>query len=185
MLRLAIKALLCVLLLSLSLTIVFAHGEDEETGAADAASVVTTTTQTNSPFWSVFASLGLSAVATGGSWTIARQQLTNVQLVIIALMVSTGIIHLILGLQGDILLLFNSIGYLGLVGLRFLPLLRGSKPLLLVNGAIIIYTFVTIIGYFVVHGTVETVGLITKVIEVLLILAVAFDTTQLVQQPGD
>ena len=183
-LNLSTKTLLCVLLLSLSVTLVYAHGEEEATGSTETASVVAVT-QYDTPLWSALASLGLAAVVTGVLWTFASQRFTSMQLVIIALLVSTSTIHLILGLLGDNLLLFNGVGYLGLVALRFLPFLSDRKLHLLLNGVIIIYAIVTIIGYFVVHGAVDTVGLITKMIEGLLILAVAFDVAQLVRQSSE
>ena len=93
-------------------------------------------------------------------------------------LIRTGIIHFILGLQGDTILLVNGIGYLGLAGLRFLPLITNPSHERLFDIAIVAYAAVTIVGYFVIHGDVDTVGLITKATEVILILIVGYNFFQ-------
>jgi hypothetical protein len=176
--RFVIKLVLLVVLAALPLTVAYAHGGDEE--PVETTAVVVEEDHSETPMWSVLASLGLATVATGGSWTVARKKLTAIHYGIIVLMVTTGVIHLILGMQGDTLLLLNGTGYLGLVGLRFLPILSNRTHLLIIDVIIIAYTLVTLAGYFALHSTAEidTVGLITKGMEVLLIVAIGFNLMQ-------
>ena len=90
---------------------------------------------------------------------------SNTRLLIIGLTVATAVIHIVIG---GALFILNGLGYLGLLGLMYLPLpaLDSARPVL------IVYTIVTIIGYFVMNpdpfGSV--LGLIDKAIELALVI---------------
>lgn len=92
---------------------------------------------------------------------------------IIGLALITAVIHLILGVQAaDILFLLNGLGYIGLVGMLYLPLafLAGYKGY--IRWALIGYTALTIILYFAFQGAdafTSIFGLFTKAVEVALI----------------
>ena len=125
--------------------------------------------------------LGISGVAglIGGAfaWLVARRlnmSLALVDYAIIVLSVVAGVLHLIVGVDGDWLLLLNGVGFLGLLLLLYLPLAivdRFRKPVALV---IIAYTLVTIVGYFITHDHVDNLGLGSKAVEVLLIATIGW-----------
>ena len=97
------------------------------------------------------------------------------ELGIVGLTTVTGVLHLVLGLAGDKLLFLNGLGYLGLLGLIYLPLKFLSKlqlPLRIVLG---LYTFVTIAGYFWLHSPAhyDVLAILSKVIEVILLVLIA------------
>lgn len=168
MLRIALKAILLILLLTLPIfATVDAHG-----GSGEEEKTVVAEENHNTPVWPVTVSLGLAFVLTGGTWIIKRDKFTEVQYGTIGLMIGTGLIHLILGLRGETLLILNGLGYAGLIGLRFLPILKQQSRILFLDWGILVYTAVTIIGFFVLHDTSDTVGLMTKGLEVILMLFV-------------
>ena len=91
---------------------------------------------------------------------------------IIALALLTGLIHLYLGVQDGIpLFILNGLGFIALVaGLYFLPQLANWR--LHLRWALVAYTAITIIAYFVVDSQPfdSWIGLVTKAIEVILIV---------------
>jgi hypothetical protein len=98
----------------------------------------------------------------------------TLQWVIIALTLVTAVIHLFLGLSfGDMLMLMNSLGYLGLLAGYFLPLPVIKLKRDWIRWAFVAYTAVTIVAYFVSQGLVEglqsPLGIATKVVELALI----------------
>lgn len=94
------------------------------------------------------------------------------QIAILLLAVATAVIHLILGVQvTDLLFILNGLGYLGLVGALYLPVAFLSPYQGLVRCGLIAYTALTIILWAIINGQLEPVGLVTKAIEVLLIVA--------------
>lgn len=99
--------------------------------------------------------------------------------IISALTLATAVIHLILGFQfGNTLFLLNAAGYIVLlIALYFIPgLSDGLRNL--VRWAFILYTAVTIVLFFVFNGAdafSSVLGLITKVIEVALIVLLWLD----------
>jgi len=92
---------------------------------------------------------------------------------IIGLALVTAVIHLILGLQvPDTLFLLNGLGYIGLLGMLYLPLefLAGYRGY--ARWALIGYAALTIILYFAFQGAAglsSPFGLFTKVVEAALI----------------
>jgi hypothetical protein len=107
--------------------------------------------------------------------------LSSRQWAIVALTVATGLIHLVLGLGvmgGGLnpLFLLNGIGYLVLiVALYFLPQLAGQRSL--VRWALLGYTAVTFLLYFAFNwpDVVAPLGLLTKAIELVLIILLWLD----------
>lgn len=95
-----------------------------------------------------------------------------VSLTIAECLVLTGFIHLAVGIPADWLLIANGVGYFVLLGLRFVEPIRNSRWMIVLNVGIIIYTSITIVGYFYTHGHVDSIGLVSKAVEGVLILAV-------------
>lgn len=90
---------------------------------------------------------------------------------IIGLALLTGLIHLFVGFQSQFLLVLNGLGFIALaIGLYLLPQLENWKNQ--IRWVLIVYTAVTIIGYFAIfpqpldYG----LGLVTKAVEVILIV---------------
>lgn len=98
---------------------------------------------------------------------------------IIALAIATGLIHLVaLGIpSGEILFILNGLGYLALVAAIYLPLgfLAGYRSL--ARWVLIGYTALTFVLYFVMNwpDVWNPLGIITKVIEVVLIVLLWMD----------
>lgn len=118
-------------------------------------------------------SFGAAIVVTGLAWFVARRgwlRFSWIDYGVIALTTMTGVIHLLIGLTGEWLLLANGVGFMGLLGLIYLPFtfLRRWRTVLVAG--MIVYTLVTIAGYFVTHDHVDNLGLATKAVEVLLIV---------------
>ena len=87
--------------------------------------------------------------------------------VIIALTLATALIHINLG--GPLFIL-NGVGYIALlVALYWVPQTAAYRPQ--IRYAFMGYTAVTIIAYFLMNGDLtSTVGMLTKVIEVTLLV---------------
>ncbi len=90
---------------------------------------------------------------------------------IIGLALLTGLIHLFVGFQSQFILVLNGLGFIALaIGLYLLPQLENWKNQ--IRWVLIVYTAVTIIGYFAIfpqpldYG----LGLVTKAVEVILIV---------------
>jgi hypothetical protein len=102
------------------------------------------------------------------------------QIGIIVLTLATGLIHLIaLGIPlGDTLFILNGLGYLGLLGAMYLPLAFLDGYRAYARWALLGFTVVTIIAYFVVNTEAFTsvLGLITKAIEVALVVLLYLDS---------
>lgn len=93
---------------------------------------------------------------------------------ILVLGLITGVIHLvILPLLGFewLLMPLNGLGFLVLTGLVFFnPAFVSERRTLLMYG-FMAYTLITIVGYFVLNSAYDTIGIIAKVDEVLLLIA--------------
>ena len=90
---------------------------------------------------------------------------------IIGLALLTGLIHLFVGFQSQFILVLNGLGFIALaIGLYLLPQLENWRNQ--IRWVLIVYTAVTIIGYFAIfpqpldYG----LGLVTKAVEVILIV---------------
>lgn len=91
---------------------------------------------------------------------------------ILWLAAATAVIHLILGMQAtDLLIILNGLGYLGLAGALYLPVAFLNPYRGLMRWGLIAYTALTILLWAIINGQLEPVGLVTKAIEVLLIVA--------------
>lgn len=99
--------------------------------------------------------------------------ITPLSIGIILLALATATIHLWLAFQfpsPDMLFILNAVGYVGLVGLLYLPLpqLEGRRHL--VRWALIGYTALTFVLYFVMNGFFfNPIGYLDKAIELALI----------------
>jgi hypothetical protein len=111
--------------------------------------------------------------------TQSKETIMSNKAIVIILTVLTALMHLGLGIPDipnpmGILFIFNSLGYLALLaGLYFIPQLVAYR--IQVRYALIGYTLVTIVAYFVVHlaagDSVISPGLANKAIEVALVAA--------------
>jgi hypothetical protein len=92
---------------------------------------------------------------------------------ILVLGLITGVIHaVILNLQGlNWLMLLNGLGFFVLTGVIFFEpsFLAGQRKLIIY--LLITYTLVTVVGFFVLNASYGPLGIITKIDEVLLIIA--------------
>ncbi len=88
----------------------------------------------------------------------------------------TGVIHaVVLNLQGiDWLMLLNGLGFLVLTGAIFFEpsFLAGWRKRIIY--LLIAYTLVTILGFFVLNSSYGPLGMIAKIDEILLIIALWF-----------
>jgi hypothetical protein len=85
----------------------------------------------------------------------------------------TGVIHaVILNLQGvNWLMLLNGLGFFALTWAIFTNFGFLAKRRRLIHYLFMAYTIVTIVGFFVMNDTYGPLGIITKVDEVLLLVA--------------
>ncbi len=106
-------------------------------------------------------------------------KITGMQIGIIVLTIATALIHLVLAFvypdpQMMVLFILNAAGFLILLVAYFLPQLAGYRNI--TRWLLIAFAAVTIIGYFVVNGVkMDPLGLITKAIEVALIVLLWLD----------
>jgi hypothetical protein len=91
---------------------------------------------------------------------------------VIILALITAVVHLMLGIQfSETLFILNGLGYIGLVGLLYLPLDFLDSYRSYARWALVGYTALTIILYFVMQDApfASGLGLFTKAVEVALI----------------
>jgi hypothetical protein len=103
-----------------------------------------------------------------------KNKLTPIQIGIIVLGLATAAIHMSL-LFPDPLFIMNSLGYLTLLGLYFLPIGLFQKYHRLVRWGFIAFTLVTILGWVLIGDKGMMLGWITKAIEVGLIVLLFLD----------
>lgn len=106
---------------------------------------------------------------------IAAKDRTPLKIGLLLAGLVTGIIHIAIG---EPLLILNGIGYLALLVLFFFPRFgRWREP---VRWTLVGYTAVTIVLYFVFHPNgawqQDGFGLLTKMVEVILVLLLIADT---------
>ncbi|MGB1249089.1 MAG: hypothetical protein ACPG8W_00535 [Candidatus Promineifilaceae bacterium] len=120
--------------------------------------------------------LGISAggAVSGGTYASDKKRMTSLQLGVAGLTVATGVQHLLIGFNGDTLLLLNGLGYLALAAAMLLPLGLPDGVQRLLPIILGVYTLATIIGYFALHTPAQysTLGLANKAMEVALIILV-------------
>ena len=116
-------------------------------------------------------------------------QLSRRQYSIIGLVVTTAVIHLLIGLN-DVILLLNGLGYLSLLSAIYLVPASAIKNIrLLLYGGLTGYIIITILLFFVSHpwgfdgNSIDRLGLVTKAIEVILVSLVILDWRQFSQAP--
>ncbi len=90
---------------------------------------------------------------------------------IVGLALLTGLIHLFVGFQSQFVLVLNGLGFIALaIGLYLLPQLANWSNH--IRWVLIVYTAVTIVGYFAIfpQPLEYGLGLVTKAVEVILIV---------------
>jgi hypothetical protein len=97
----------------------------------------------------------------------------TIRAAIVVFALVTGVIHaVILNLQGvDWLMLLNGLGYFALTWAIFTNVGFLAKRRRLIHYLFMAYTIVTIVGFFVMNDTYGPLGIIAKVDEVLLLVA--------------
>ena len=112
---------------------------------------------------------------------IGNVELTTMQVMIAVLTVATAVIHLILGIGSDgafgIIFILNFLGYLALWTAIYVPIAALADYRQLARWALIAYTIITIVLFFVFNAGsgYGTLGLITKAIEVVLVILLFLD----------
>lgn len=103
---------------------------------------------------------------------------STLRIAVIILAAITGIVHLYLGIDGfdindryKVLWVLNGIGYFVLLGLLFLDVPFFSERRDLAHYLLMLFALVTIIAWWVTGGSRELLGYLTKLDEVLLIIA--------------
>lgn len=118
--------------------------------------------------------IGAAVLALGGVF-LFNPRPNPMTLIGLALIGMTGVIHLMIGVGwGNILLVLNGLGYLILGIMWALPVQSVSYQKRLFNIVLIVYTLITIAGYFLTHDHYDFIAILTKVVEVLLLIALAF-----------
>ncbi len=110
-------------------------------------------------------------VVTGLLYFLPTHRPGPLQLAVAGLGASTAMLHFLLGLNGDLLLLFNGLGTASLLVLLFVPIGPDhERRTIMLILALLIYTLVTFVGYFAMHSAVHYsfVGLVSKGIELAL-----------------
>lgn len=97
----------------------------------------------------------------------------TIRIAIVVFALVTGVIHaVILNVLGfDWLMLLNGLGYFTLTWAIFTNFGFLAKRRRLIHYLYMAYTMVTIVGFFVMNDTYSPLGIITKVDEVLLLIA--------------
>ena len=108
-----------------------------------------------------------------------RKLLTPLGIGIIILTLITALIHLALGLgDGNTLFILNGLGYLALMVLYFMPSPAIFRYRGIIRWLYIGFTAVTVILFFLFNGAnawQSTLGLITKAVEIILIILLFLD----------
>ena len=102
---------------------------------------------------------------------------TNTRYSIIGLTIATALIHLVLSGGSNVLFILNGIGFLGLLGLIYLPLSFMDGKRAMAKWALAGFALITIIAYFIINPErfSSPLGLITKVIELALLILLVKD----------
>lgn len=109
-----------------------------------------------------------------------KSKITPIQIAIILLALATAAIHAYLAYQlfPDVMFSLNVLGYLGLLGLYFLPIDLFRRYHKLVRWGFIAYTLVTILAWVAIGDKSDMLGWITKAIEVSLVVLLFLDGRQ-------
>ena len=175
--RKSLLFMLILLMVAFALpTAVFADGGhgDEDTADSHAEEVDDHNEGATASFALLPLVLGVVAggAVSGGAYASDKKRLSGLQLGVVGLTVATGVLHLVLGVGGEMLMLLNGLGYLALAAAMFLPLGLPDRLTRLLPIILGVYTLVTIVGYFALHTPAQysTLGLGNKVMEVTLIV---------------
>ncbi|RCK71869.1 MAG: hypothetical protein ANABAC_2692 [Anaerolineae bacterium] len=102
-------------------------------------------------------------------------KLTPYRIAIIVLTLATALIHFSL-LFPDTLFILNGLGYLALLVAYFAPLPLARQNHRMVKIGFVVYTVITILAWVAIGSNPPTLlGLITKIIEVLLVICILSD----------
>lgn len=175
---------------------VFAHGGEEEpvpepttqgaiipdpstntTNVVDVTvddTATSTTQNVDSRFVTIAVSTLVSLVVVGITWFVLKDTLPSLALVIGVFIVYSAAIHLATGMNGELILIANGLGYLAFYVLRAIPAVRQSRFFNWLDWSIVAYTVVTIGGYFLLHDHIELVGMSTKLAEVWIIALLVY-----------
>ncbi len=127
------------------------------------------------------AALGVALAVTAGAYMIPTIQVNMLQLLIVATGTVTAVLHLILGVGGELLLLLNALGYVALLVALFAPTPQfvAQRPMLRI--ALLVYTAITFVAYFLLHSIEQygTLDIATKAIEMALIVLLIVRLVQL------
>lgn len=159
--------ILAVVLMLLFVAPVFAHeGEDEASLSGGI----------------VFALLGAVGVSGAALFRQKAWELDTGDLAIVALTALTAVLHMMIGFEGDFLLLAHGIGALVILGLIYIPITVVQPYQKHLRWVLFAYMIVTFIGYFASHSFEDALGnglgITTKVIEFLLIGLLFFKNRQ-------
>lgn len=143
-----------------------AHGGDEGSGVQIAL------VNSNVPLISV--SILLSLVTVGIAFMLTTQANYGWLLGIVGLNSLSAFIHIGVGMRGELLLLLNGLGYLGILMGLILPIRLFATQRKLFYWLLLGYTVVTFVGFFALHpqGVYGRTELLTKTVELLLILLI-------------
>ena len=125
----------------------------------------------------IIAAVGLA----GGAMMMLPERPSTLVLAGLALIEFTGLLHLVAGAAwSDTLLILNGIGYvvLGIAWVSPIQMMGNQRQI--VAGILIVYTLITIIGYFATHDHYDYLGIISKVVEfaLLAVLALSFRSAE-------
>lgn len=120
----------------------------------------------------------LALIYGGGMWAKLTDKIAYEELILLIAMGFTGFIHIAASRNGEFLLLANGVGFLLFVTLY------GNKKIIPINLhiplsiMIIMYTLVTITGYFMTHDHYDIIAISTKISEVGIILLLLINSYQ-------
>jgi hypothetical protein len=102
------------------------------------------------------------------------------QIAIVLLTIATALVHLYLAIfqmHFDLLFIANGLGYLGLLGLLYLPIPMVTPYRAIVRWIFIIFTVVTVVAWYAI-GTRDMLAYVTKAIEIVLIILLFLEGQQ-------
>lgn len=186
------KLWIILIIFTLSISLVYAHGEDENDSDQPSQTVSETirdssnsepvSSQTYGSFdLSIFdltqseltllVAGSIFSIAFGGIlWSAVGRRMSILLVLNMILTAYTAFIHFEAGLAGDYLLLANAAGYIILAIVRTPVSVQTSTYNKALTLVFVVYTAITFIGYFLLHSHVEIVGLSSKVAEAILII---------------
>jgi hypothetical protein len=108
-----------------------------------------------------------------------QPRIGGLQIAIIVLTLITALVHLFIGFSfSEVILILNGLGYLGLLGLLYLPIAAAAPYRNYVRWILIAFAAVTIVAYFIVEPNRGTLGYVTKLVEVVLIILLFMEGRQ-------